>query len=156
MMARANPSNAAALPRREDTSSGTASRILSTSRGAPITPVEQTRICEGSMLPSSLARWTAVARAAASPSLPEQQFAFPELTIKARISRRDFFKCDRDRITGAAATRFVVKTAAAAAGVSLTRIPRSSLDFFSPQWVAANVKPRGTSEADTFALMFGG
>src|ERR1700676_1359052 len=94
-----------------------------------------------------------MARAAASPSLPEQQFAFPEFTIRARIFWRDFVKCDRDRITGAAATWFVVKTAAAAAGVSVTRITRSSLDAFRPQCVAANVKPRGTSEAEMFALM---
>src|SRR6202047_5528199 len=94
-----------------------------------------------------------MARAAASPSRPEQQFAFPELTSRARIFWRDFFKCERDRITGAAATWCVVKTAAAAAGVSVTRIPRSSLDVFSPQCVAANVKPRGTSEVEMFALM---
>ena len=53
-----------------------------------------------------------------------------------------------DAITGAATTRLVVNTAAAAAGVSLSRMPRSRSERFRPHCVAAKLKPCGISEAD--------
>ena len=61
MMARANSLNVATCALRARTRSGTASRILSTRSGAPITPVEQTRICEGSTPPSSSASFCVIA-----------------------------------------------------------------------------------------------
>jgi len=75
-----------------------------------------------------------------------QQFALPELTITPRIRLLDFRRFNCEAITGAALTRLVVNTAAAEAGVSLTRIARSSLVFFKPQCVAAKVNPRGRTE----------
>ena len=56
-------------------------------------------------------------------------------------------------MTGAAFTRLVVKTAAADAGVSLMNMAKSSFDFFRPQWVAAKVKPCGTSALDRRVVM---
>ena len=47
MIARVNFANAAALALRACTSAGTARMIFSERSGTPITPVEQTRICEG-------------------------------------------------------------------------------------------------------------
>src|SRR5580693_6990595 len=109
-------------------------------------PAEETRICEGSKRPNSLATFSVVAAAAPKPSEPVQQFALPEFTITPRMRLLDFRRFNCEAITGAALTRLVVKTAAADAGVSLTRIARSSLVFFKPQWVAAKVNPRGRSE----------
>src|SRR2546430_13510101 len=52
-------------------------------------------------------------------------------------------RCSLERSTGAATTRFCVKTAAAEAGTSLERIARSSAPvFFKPQAVAAKRNPR--------------
>ena len=65
MIERANCSKEPASGLRERTSSGTATRILSTCSGAPITPVEHTRICEGSTPPNSCASLLAVATEAA-------------------------------------------------------------------------------------------
>src|ERR1700722_2137732 len=133
MIARVNSVNARALVPRARTSLGTALTIFCHRSGAPMTPVEQTRIWVGRILPSSRATFRVVAVAAVKPSGPVQQFAFPEFTITARISLRDFRRCSCEVITGAALTRLVVKTAAAVAGISLTTKPRSSPDFFRPQ-----------------------
>src|SRR3989441_10125185 len=52
--------------------------------------------------------------------------------------------------TGAATTRFCVKTAAAEAGTSLERIARSSAPvFFRPQAVAAKRNPRGKEASES-------
>ena len=133
MMARANSAKALAVRWRARTSRGIALTIFSTRSGAPITPVEHTRICEGCRRPSSRASFSAVVAAAAEPSDPVQQLALPELTITPRMRCADCRRCSCEAITGAALTRLVVKTAAADAGVSLIRMPRSSLDFFRPQ-----------------------
>jgi hypothetical protein len=82
-----------------------------------------------------------------------QQFALPELTTTARILLRDRRKWICDRRTGAACTRLVVNIAAATAGVSLTRSPRSSPDFFNPQAVEEKEKPRGMCDAVTGGVM---
>ncbi len=60
MIERANSSKAPASALRARARCGTAARIFSTRSGAPITPVEQTRICEESM-PSSAASFEVVA-----------------------------------------------------------------------------------------------
>ena len=70
-----------------------------------------------------------------------------------RAQPRDLRRCSREATTGAATTWFVVKTAAAAAGTSLTRMPRSRRVFFRPQCVAAYLKPRGTFEAERLGFI---
>src|SRR5438105_11870044 len=56
----------------------------------------------------------------------------------------DSARCFLERVTGAATTRFCVKTAAAEAGTSLERMARSSAPvFLRPQAVAAKRKPLG-------------
>src|ERR1700722_18046207 len=141
-MARLNFSNAAASELEQRTSCGSALSIFSTRSGTPITPVEHTKTSCG-LQPSKPESFAAVLREAVSPGEPVQQFAFPELTITARILWRDLCKCSRERRTGAACTRFVVKTAAAEAGVLLVSKARSRPFFLRPQAVAAKVKPRG-------------
>src|ERR1700744_483306 len=143
MIARVNCAKASALSLRERTNHGTALRIFSTRRGKPITPVEHTKTCEESRSVSSCATFRDVASEAEYPSEPVQQFALPELTTTARIFPRDRRKWACDRRTGAACTRLVVNIAAAVAGVSLTRRPRSRPDFFNPQAAEENEKPRG-------------
>ena len=73
--------------------------------------------------------------------------------MRPRALPRDLRRCSREATTGAATTWFVVKTAAAAAGTSLTRMPRSRRVFFRPQCVAAKVKPRGMFEAVRFGFI---
>src|SRR5438034_9877461 len=65
-------------------------------------------------------------------------------------------KCSLDIRTGAATTRFCVKTAAAEAGTSLERIARSSAPvFFKPQAVAAKRKPRGKAASERACCISG-
>src|SRR5579863_1359680 len=153
MMARVNAAKDLAVRWRALTNRGIAFTIFCQRNGAPMTPVEQTRICEGCRRPSSRASFSAVVAAAERPSEPVQQLAFPELTITPRMRCADCRRCNCEAITGAAFTRLVVKTAAADAGVSLIRMPKSSFDFFRPQCVAAKVKPCGTSALDTRVVM---
>src|ERR1700683_1412214 len=148
MMARVNSAKDWAARWRARTRRGIALTIFCQRSGAPMTPVEQTKICEGCRRPSSRASFSAVVAAAERPSEPVQQFALPELTITPRMRCADCRRCSCEAITGAAVTRLVVKTAAADAGVSLIRMARSEFDFFSSQCVAANVKPRGISALD--------
>src|SRR5258706_11748435 len=66
----------------------------------------------------------------------------------------DARRCCLEMRTGAAATRFCVKTAAAEAGTSLERIARSSAPvFFKPQAVAAKRKPRGRDASERAGFM---
>src|SRR5215813_276840 len=61
----------------------------------------------------------------------------------------DSARCFLETVTGAATTRFCVKTAAAEAGTSLERIARSSAPvFFRPQAVAAKRKPLGRAASE--------
>src|SRR6266849_6544201 len=58
-------------------------------------------------------------------------------------------RCFLEMSTGAATTRFWVKTAAAEAGTSLESSARSSAPvFFKPQAVAAKRNPRGRADSD--------
>src|SRR6202795_3170991 len=148
MMARVKSAKDLALRWRARTSHGMALTIFCQRSGAPITPVEHTRICDGCRRPSSRASFSAVVAAAERPSEPVQQFALPELTITPRMRCADCRRCSCEAITGAGFNRLVVKTAAAEGGVSLMNMAKSSFDFFRPQWVAAKVKPCGMSALD--------
>src|ERR1700685_2870498 len=137
MMARVNSANDLAERWRARTRRGIALTIFCQRSGAPITPVEHTRICDGCRRPSSRASFSAVVAAAERPSEPVQQLALPELTITPRMRCADCRRCSCEAMTGAAFTRLVVKTAAADAGVSLMRMARSGFDFFRSQWGGA-------------------
>src|ERR1700676_4681760 len=59
-------------------------------------------------------------------------------------------------VTGAATTRFCVKTPAAEAGTSLERMAKSSAPvFFRPQAVAAKRKPRGSAASERACCITG-
>src|SRR5580693_8302755 len=153
MMARVNSAKDLAMRWRARTKRGIAFTIFCQRSGTPMTPVEHTRICEGCKRPSSRASFSAVVAAAERPSEPVQQLALPELTITPRMRCADWRRCNCEAITGAAFTRFVVNTAAADAGVSLINMAKSSFDVFKPLWVAANVRPCGTSAFDRRGVM---
>lgn len=146
MIARVSCANAESRARRKATSEGVARRIFSTRSGMPMTPVEQTST-SSFLQPSSRATLAAVLRDAASPSGPVAQLAFPEFTITARMRLAARRRCSRETITGAACTRFLVKTHAAEAGTSLASSARSRLDRFSPHAVAEKENPRGSAGA---------
>src|SRR6266478_4216665 len=133
--------------RRLRASDGSARRIFSTGTCTPITPVEQTNNSAGV---SNMRRAASsfVRSATVSPEAPVAQLALPALTTTARMrpldSRRFFF----ERVTGAATTRFCVKTAAADAGTSLDISARSSAPvFLRPQAVAAKRNPLGSADS---------
>src|SRR5260370_34719275 len=104
-MARETSANERAEERRWRASSGTARNILSTARGTPITPVEQTKISSG-LQPRRLAVSATVRSAAACPAAPVAQFAFPALTTTARIRPFEARKFALEIRTGAATTKF--------------------------------------------------
>src|SRR6267143_5315149 len=134
---------------------GKARRIFSSGICTPITPVEQTKSSCG-VQPSRFAASATVRKAAACPASPVAQFAFPAFTTTARMRPFDARKFCLEICTGAATTRFCVKTAAAEAGTSLERIARSSAPvFFKPQAVAAKRNPRG-KEASQSACFING
>src|SRR5580658_10590413 len=129
--------------RRLRASFGTARRIFSTGSGTPITPVEQTRISLG-VQPRALAVSATVLCAEAWPTAPVAQLALPAFTMTARMRPFEARRCSLEMVTGAATTRFCVKTAAADAGTSLQIIATSSAPvFFRPQARPANRKPCG-------------
>src|SRR5690349_20169891 len=143
IIARVKPPKPSAVRSAALTKGGTAFRMRSTRNGKPITPVEQTNTCSGSQ-PNSRATAWAVAWDAAIPSSPVAQFALREFTITARMRDADLRRWRRQRTTGAACTRFWVKTAAAATSSSAIINPKSRLGAFrKPQFVAANRNPRG-------------
>ena len=118
-------------------------RMRSVRNGMPITPVEQTNTCSASQ-PISRATACAVASAAATPASPVAQFALRELTITARMRDAALWRWRRQRTTGAACTRFCVKTPAAATSSSPMINPKSRLGALrKPQFLAANRNPRG-------------
>jgi len=98
------------------------SRMRSIGSSVPMTPVEQTST-SASSTPSAPATAAAMARASAIPCSPVQALAQPLLSATARA--RPAAIRSRSRRTGAAATWFVVNTAAAAAGVSATTSAKS-------------------------------
>src|SRR5712671_4912043 len=156
IIARVRPSKARGEKLSDAARPGAAFRMRSTGSGTPITPVEQTTTCCARQ-PSNFATWSAVAREAAMPPGPTEQLAFPELTMTARIADADSCTCVRDRITGAACTRFCVKTAAADAGESETISATSSVPvwprFLRPQDAEAKRNPRGRAREDGSAFI---
>src|SRR5215475_8300392 len=120
-----------------------------------MTPVEQTKTSWGGR-PRRLEVSSTVRREARSPCWPVAQLALPALTTTARMRPLDSARCFFERVTGAATTRFCVKTAAAEAGTSLDKIARSRAPvFFSPQAVAAKRKPRGRDDSERACCMLG-
>ena len=103
---------------------GSAARILSIGSATPITPVDATRT-SATEHPTSRAVSAAMSRAARNPSSPVQALAHPLLTTIARATPPLALRCSRETRIGAASARFVVKTAAAVAGVSDTSRARS-------------------------------
>ena len=86
---------------------------------------------------------SAIERASAYPCFPVHAFAFPALTTIARALLRRIWR--RVSCTGAAWTRFVVKTPAAVAGRSETIIPRSGFPLgFKPHATPDALKPSGS------------
>src|SRR5271165_178988 len=124
-------------------------KTFSSGSGTPITPVEQTTSSCG-WQPRCLAASETVRKAAAWPAVPVAQLALPALTTNPRMRPLEAFRCWREISTGAATTRFCVKTAAAEAFTSLDKIARSSAPvFFRPQAVAAKRKPRGRDDSES-------
>src|SRR6266404_8906217 len=83
-----------------------------------------------------------------SPWAPVAQFALPAFTTTARMRPLDSTRFLFERMTGAATTRFCVKTAAAEAGTSLEMSARSSAPvFLRPQAVAAKRNPLGSADS---------
>src|SRR6185437_8179875 len=137
-------SAAARPPAREASATAalTPGSSLSIGSRSPIRPVEQTAIspAESSI---AAARCSAVACVSWKPSGPVQALAPPELSTTART--RPPLTTWRDHLTGAACTRLLVKTAAAARdGPSLmTTATSRSPDAFSPATTPAARKPSG-------------
>src|SRR3989441_38682 len=132
---------------------GSARRIFSTGNGTPMTPVEQTKTSSTGQ-PRRLAASVTVRSAAASPAAPVAQLAFPAFTTTALIFPFEARRCSLEIRTGAATTRFCVKTAAAEAGTSLEKTARSSAPvFFKPQAVAAKRNPRGSAASERACFM---
>ncbi|BAS12998.1 hypothetical protein AHiyo8_13010 [Arthrobacter sp. Hiyo8] len=136
---------AAAGPPFSESSANAASMpgmILSIGSCSPISPVEQTTTSEAE-IPSTAATFSAVACVFWNPCGPVQALAPPEFrtTASTRPSERTW----RDQCTGAAATRFEVKTAAAAfRGPSLTTRARSGFpDALMPALTPAARNPWG-------------
>ena len=120
----------------------TPGRILSMGSCSPIRPVEQTKTSVAEM-PSTSATFSAVLWVFWKPVGPVQALAPPEFRITA--STRPSETTWRDQCTGAAATRLLVKTAAAALdGPSLTTRARSGFpEAFSPAVTPAARNPWG-------------
>ena len=124
-----------------------------------MTPVDATRTCEGS-IPNNSAVARAVSSAVCIPSFPVQALAFPELTTMARQRPRLSTRFCRESKTGAAATRFVVKTpAAVVAGESekISAKSNASRVFLIPAATAAPRNPggRGQIPFDGLPLWYG-
>ena len=109
--------------------------------GWPITPVDPTNTERGAV-PTRLATRPAISFASVRPLAPVQALAFPLLIMIARpIPCR---RWSRSRRTGAAATRFFVKTPAMDPSCSDTTSARSGTDaFLMPAWMPAARKPSG-------------
>src|SRR5216683_5233579 len=141
--------------RRKRATTGSARRIFSSGKGTPMTPVEQTNNSCGAQ-PSRFAASATVRRAAAWPASPVAQLAFPAFTTTARMRPFDVRRFSLEMRTGAATTRFCVKTAAAEAGTSLEMIARSSAPvFFKPHAVAAKRNPRGKEASESACFING-
>src|SRR5207244_11709673 len=100
---------------------GSARRILSSGKGTPMTPVEQTNNSCGAQ-PRRLAASATVRSAATRPAEPVAQLALPAFTTTARMRALEARKCSLEVSTGAATTRFFVEQAAGEAGAALQQI----------------------------------
>src|ERR1700674_1979756 len=106
--------------------------------------------------PIRFAASATVRTAAAWPAAPVAQLALPAFTTTARMRPFEARRCSLEISTGAATTRFCVKTAAAEAGTSLERIARSSAPvFFKPHAVAAKRNPRGKEASESACFING-
>ena len=136
---------AAAAPPSSDKAAAAAptpGRSFSIGSCSPISPVEHTAMSVAER-PRTSATFSAVAWVFWKPSGPVQAFAPPELSTTA--STRPSRSTCRDQWIGAAATRLVVKTAAAVrCGPSLTTRARSGFpEAFNPAVTPAARKPSG-------------
>src|SRR6266481_3407329 len=154
-MARESSAKERAEGRRLRASMGRARRIFSTGSWTPITPVEQMKSSQGGR-PRRRAASSTVREDAESPCAPVAQLALPAFTTTARMRPFDSFRCFLESVTGAATTRFCVKTAAAEVGTSLERMARSRAPvFLRPQAVAAERKPLGrAASVGTWVILF--
>src|SRR5260221_14686648 len=142
-----NSANDRADGRRLRESDGSARRIFSSGSWTPITPVEHTNSSCGAISMRRAASWL-VRCATISPCAPVAQLALPALTTNARMRPFDSRRFFLESVTGAATTRFCVKTAAADAGTSLEISARSSAPvFFRPHAVAAKRNPLGNADS---------
>src|SRR5208337_1103506 len=122
-----------------------------------MTPVDATRISDWKT-PSAFAAARAVSWEVRSPARPVQALALPELTITARARPPLARRFCRERTTGAAATRFVVKTPAPVVpGASEKINARSSalLTFLIPAATAAPRNPAGVARLPSMGSHFG-
>jgi hypothetical protein len=113
------------------------------SSDTPMTPVDAT-ITSSASHPSARAVSAAMSRATCSPCVPVHAFAHPLLTTIARARPPLAARCSREMVTGAAAARLVVKTAAAAASRSQATTARSGAPLaLIPHATPAAVNPAG-------------
>jgi hypothetical protein len=148
MMPRAASSRCAGLAPRADTTRGNPAASVSFGRNRPITPVEQTSMSAAGQ-PSRRATSAVIHSASARPRSPVQAFELPELMTTPRAVARGTL--DRETLTGAPCTRFVVNTPAAEAGTSETNSDRSNTwgSFLIPQCRPAARNPWGRGNTVT-------
>ncbi len=118
--AAADPWSGASAP----IAAGRPARILSRLSATPMTPVDATNT-SSTLHPTRRAVSAAISRATTRPRSPVHAFAQPLFATMARARPRVVARCSSDTMTGAAWARFVVNTAAAAAGRSDTSSARS-------------------------------
>ena len=106
----------------------------------PMTPVDATSTAAGAIA-SAAAVSVVISCACCMPSAPVQALAQPLLTTTAPIWPAEACRLARETRTGGACARFVVKTAAAEAGVSDTMTARSSPLRRMPAWTPAATAP---------------
>src|ERR1700687_1302388 len=104
-MARDSSANERAEDLRTRASNGSLRRILSSARGTPITPVEQTNNSCG-LHPRRFSASPTVRCAAAWPSAPVAQLALPAFTTTAGMRPLERRRFDLETRTGGATTRF--------------------------------------------------
>ena len=106
-------------------------------------PVEEGKTSAGRIPSSSATCWQTCLHAL-RPCFPVAQFAFPELTMTARIRPLTFDKCALPTSTGAATTRFLVNSAAAVDPGAASTSARSRRPLaLMPAARAEKLKPLG-------------
>src|SRR5882672_9807231 len=118
--------------------------ILSAGSGTPMMPVDDGNTSFGRN-PKARAASLHTSSHAVFPAGPVAQLALPELMRMARMRPLELLRLARPTSTGAATTRFLVKTAAAVAPSQASASVRSGRPLaLMPAMAVANVKPRGT------------